>query len=49
MDAEVVDYGLEALIDIYPAKHVEIVNSKSRKYKMQQRLGAVPRAYRLVR
>ena len=39
----------EALIDIYPAKHVEIVNSKSRKYKMQQRLGAVPRAYRLMR
>lgn len=39
----------DALIDIYPTKHVEIVNSKSRKYKMQQRLGAVPRAYRLVR
>ena len=39
----------DALIDIYPTKHVEIVNSKSRKYKMQQRLGEVPRAYRLVR
>lgn len=39
----------DALIDIYPTKHVEIVNSKSRKYKMQQRLGAVPRTYRLVR
>ncbi len=39
----------DALIDIYPTKHVEIVNSKSRKYKMQQRLGAVPRAYKLVR
>ena len=39
----------DVLLDIYPTKHVEIVNSKSRKYKMQQRLGAVPREYRLVR
>ena len=39
----------DALIDVYPEKHVEIVNSKSRKYKMQQRLGAAPRAYRLIR
>lgn len=39
----------DALIDIYPAKHVEIVNSKSRKYKMQQRLGTAPREYRLIR
>ena len=39
----------DSLIAIYPTKHVEIVNSKSRKYKMQQRLGAVPREYRLVR
>ena len=39
----------DSLIAIYPTKHVEIVNSKSRKYKMQQRLGAVPREYRLVK
>ena len=39
----------DVLLDIYPTKHVEIVNSKSRKYKMQQRLGAVPREYRLVK
>ena len=39
----------DVLLDIYPTKHVEIVNSKSRKYKMQQRLGAVPREYRLIK
>lgn len=39
----------EALIDIYPSKHVEIVNSKSRKYKMQQRLANVHREYRLLK
>lgn len=39
----------DALIDIYPAKHVEIVRSKSRKYQMQQRLATAPREYRLIR
>ena len=39
----------DALIDIYPTKHVEIVNSKSRKYQMQQRLATAPREYRLIR
>ena len=38
----------DALIDVYPTKHVEIINSKSRKYKMQQRLGMVPREYKLI-
>lgn len=39
----------DALIDIYPTRQVEIINSKSRKYKMQQRLGAAPREYKLIR
>ena len=39
----------DALIDIYPSKHVEIVNSKSRRYKMQQRLADVQREYRLLK
>ena len=37
------------LIDIYPPKSVEIVNSKSRRYQMRQRLSKVPRQYVLLK
>ena len=36
------------LIDIYPDKNIEIVNSKSRKYKMGQRLAKAPRQYVVI-
>lgn len=36
------------LIDIYPSKSIEIVNSKSRRYQMQQRLYHVPREYVVI-
>lgn len=37
------------LIDIYPPKNIEIVNSKSRRYRMQERLRKVPREYVLLK
>ena len=36
------------LIDIYPSKSIEVVNSKSRRYKMWQRLAHVPREYVVI-
>lgn len=37
------------LIDIYPPKSVEILNSKSRRYQMRQRLSKVPKQYVLLK
>lgn len=37
------------LIDIYPPKSIEIVNSKSRRYQMQERLRKIPRQYVLLK
>lgn len=37
------------LIDIYAPKSIEIVNSKSRRYQMQERLRKVPRQYVLLK
>ena len=37
------------LIDIYPPKSIEILNSKNRRYQMLQRLSKVPRRYVLLK
>lgn len=36
------------LIDIYPNRNIEIVYTKSRRYKMRQRLSEVPRQYVVI-